>query len=84
MLILIVFVVPERQGGVAGDASEQTDNMFITNTNLRHPRRHAELYLPSRPFRGEPPSVAGTGCQHRTELELLDEMLSALSPDVTL
>ncbi|XP_030294338.1 uncharacterized protein LOC115594410 isoform X2 [Sparus aurata] len=33
--------------------------MFIKNTNLRHPRRHAELFLPSRPFRGEPPSVAG-------------------------
>lgn len=79
---MIVFAVPDRQVGVAGDASEQTDSMFITNTNLRHPRRHAELFLPSRPFRGEPPSVAGRGCQHQTELELLDEILRALSPAV--
>ncbi|XP_076607251.1 uncharacterized protein LOC143333166 [Chaetodon auriga] len=33
--------------------------MFIKNANLRHPRRHHELFLPSRPYRGEPPTVAG-------------------------
>ncbi|XP_051256636.1 uncharacterized protein si:dkeyp-69c1.9 isoform X2 [Dicentrarchus labrax] len=33
--------------------------MFIKNTNLRHPSRHHELFLPSRPYKGEPPAVAG-------------------------
>uniref|UniRef100_UPI0037E9AD8A uncharacterized protein n=1 Tax=Semicossyphus pulcher TaxID=241346 RepID=UPI0037E9AD8A len=33
--------------------------MFIKNFNLQHPRRHHDLFLPSRPFRGEPPTVAG-------------------------
>ncbi|XP_070839206.1 uncharacterized protein [Chaetodon trifascialis] len=33
--------------------------MFIKNVNLRHPRRHHELFLPSRPYKGEPPTVAG-------------------------
>ncbi|XP_034540389.1 uncharacterized protein si:dkeyp-69c1.9 [Notolabrus celidotus] len=33
--------------------------MFIQNFNLRHPRRHHELFLPSRPYKGEPPSLAG-------------------------
>ncbi|CAJ1063960.1 uncharacterized protein si:dkeyp-69c1.9 [Xyrichtys novacula] len=33
--------------------------MFVKNFNLQHPRRHYELFLPSRPYRGEPPTVAG-------------------------
>ncbi|XP_042355722.1 uncharacterized protein si:dkeyp-69c1.9 [Plectropomus leopardus] len=33
--------------------------MFIKNANLRNPRRHYEFFLPSRPYRGEPPAVAG-------------------------
>ncbi|KAE8287520.1 hypothetical protein D5F01_LYC13565 [Larimichthys crocea] len=33
--------------------------MFIKNANLRQPRRHHDLLLPSRPYRGEPPTEAG-------------------------
>ncbi|XP_074527572.1 uncharacterized protein LOC141791203 [Halichoeres trimaculatus] len=33
--------------------------MFIKNFDLRHPRRHYELFQPSRPYRGEPPTLAG-------------------------
>ncbi|XP_059207074.1 uncharacterized protein si:dkeyp-69c1.9 [Centropristis striata] len=33
--------------------------MFIKNANLQNPRRHHEFFLHSRPYRGEPPSVAG-------------------------
>ncbi|XP_035522613.1 uncharacterized protein si:dkeyp-69c1.9 [Morone saxatilis] len=33
--------------------------MFIKYTNLRYPSRHHELFLPSRPYKGEPPAVAG-------------------------
>ncbi|XP_074467981.1 uncharacterized protein LOC141753327 isoform X2 [Sebastes fasciatus] len=33
--------------------------MFIKNANLRNPRRHHEFFLRSRPYRGEPPAVAG-------------------------
>ncbi|XP_056295702.1 uncharacterized protein si:dkeyp-69c1.9 [Pseudoliparis swirei] len=33
--------------------------MFIKNDNLQKPRRHLEFFLPSRPYRGEPPTVAG-------------------------
>ncbi|TKS82987.1 hypothetical protein D9C73_017096 [Collichthys lucidus] len=41
--------------------------MFIKNANLRQPRRHHELLLPSRPYRGEPPTEAGGGnsCRDR-------------------
>nr|XP_046266385.1 uncharacterized protein si:dkeyp-69c1.9 [Scatophagus argus] len=43
----------------AGDPSEPTDKMFIKNASLQHPARYHELLLPSRPYRGEPPTVAG-------------------------
>ncbi|KAM3600860.1 uncharacterized protein V6R79_003880 [Siganus canaliculatus] len=33
--------------------------MFIKNVNLHHPNRYHELFLPSRPYKGEPPTVAG-------------------------
>ncbi|XP_065818745.1 uncharacterized protein si:dkeyp-69c1.9 [Labrus bergylta] len=33
--------------------------MFIKHFDLRHPRRYHDLFLPSRPYRGEPPAVAG-------------------------
>ncbi|XP_044079287.1 uncharacterized protein si:dkeyp-69c1.9 [Siniperca chuatsi] len=36
-----------------------TDKMFIKNANLRHPSRHHELFMDCRPYRGEPPTVAG-------------------------
>ncbi|XP_045896919.1 uncharacterized protein si:dkeyp-69c1.9 isoform X1 [Micropterus dolomieu] len=42
-------------------SQEATDKMFIRNANLRHPSRYHELFLPSRPYRGEPPTVAGEG-----------------------
>ncbi|XP_069002507.1 uncharacterized protein [Embiotoca jacksoni] len=38
---------------------EATDKMFFENTNLQQPRRHHEFFLRSRPYRGEPPTVAG-------------------------
>ncbi|XP_034406363.1 uncharacterized protein si:dkeyp-69c1.9 [Cyclopterus lumpus] len=33
--------------------------MFIKNDNLQNPRRQHEFFLRSRPYRGEPPTVAG-------------------------
>ncbi|KAG7237045.1 hypothetical protein INR49_032868, partial [Caranx melampygus] len=38
---------------------EVTDKMFIENANRQHPRRHHELFLRCRPYRGELPTVAG-------------------------
>ncbi|TNN63476.1 hypothetical protein EYF80_026326 [Liparis tanakae] len=33
--------------------------MFIKNDHLQNPRRHLDFFVPSRPYRGEPPTVAG-------------------------
>lgn len=38
---------------------EPEDKMFFESANLQHPRRHHEFFLRSRPYRGEPPTVAG-------------------------
>ncbi|XP_034745340.1 uncharacterized protein si:dkeyp-69c1.9 isoform X1 [Etheostoma cragini] len=40
-------------------SQEPADKMFIKNADLRNPRHHHELFLRSRPFRGELPTVAG-------------------------
>ncbi|KAM4545331.1 uncharacterized protein PAE49_017947 [Odontesthes bonariensis] len=33
--------------------------MFFENAHLQQPRRHHDFFLRSRPYRGEPPTVAG-------------------------
>ncbi|CAN9501325.1 unnamed protein product [Ophioblennius macclurei] len=33
--------------------------MFFENANVQHPRQHHQLFLRSRPYRGELPAVAG-------------------------
>ncbi|XP_040929693.1 uncharacterized protein si:dkeyp-69c1.9 [Betta splendens] len=38
---------------------EPPDIMFVENANVQQPRPHHELLLRSRPYRGEPPTVAG-------------------------
>ncbi|XP_035767640.1 uncharacterized protein si:dkeyp-69c1.9 isoform X1 [Neolamprologus brichardi] len=38
---------------------EPADKMFFENASLQQPRRHHEFFLRSRPYRGEPPTVAG-------------------------
>ncbi|KAK2828634.1 hypothetical protein Q5P01_019668 [Channa striata] len=40
-------------------SQEPTEKMFIENASLQPPRRHHELFLRSRPYRGELPTVAG-------------------------
>ncbi|XP_026226229.1 uncharacterized protein si:dkeyp-69c1.9 [Anabas testudineus] len=40
-------------------SQETTDKMFVENANVQHPRPHHDLLLRSRPYRGEPPTVAG-------------------------
>lgn len=42
-------------------SKEQTDKMFVENVPLGHRRRHHEFFLHARPYRGEPPTVAGKG-----------------------
>ncbi|XP_026183658.1 uncharacterized protein LOC113142713 isoform X2 [Mastacembelus armatus] len=50
---LLLMPVSQQHG------QEPGDTMFIENANVQHPRRHHEFFLRSRPYRGEPPTVAG-------------------------
>ncbi|MED6292664.1 hypothetical protein CHARACLAT_002737 [Characodon lateralis] len=38
---------------------EPSDKVFFENAHIRRPHRYHELFLRSRPYRGEPPTVAG-------------------------
>ncbi|CAG5873848.1 unnamed protein product [Menidia menidia] len=38
---------------------ETKGKKFLENAHLQHPRRYHEFFLRSRPYRGEPPTVAG-------------------------
>nr|XP_020454050.1 uncharacterized protein LOC109959212 [Monopterus albus] len=40
-------------------SQEPKNTMFTENANLQHPRHYHEFLLRSRPYRGEPPTVAG-------------------------
>lgn len=57
--ITVFFCTTHQRFTATGDATAPTDIMFIKNANPRRHSRHHELFLPSRPYRGEPPTVAG-------------------------
>lgn len=40
-------------------SQETVHKMLVENANIQHPRRHHEFFLRSRPYKGEPPTVAG-------------------------
>lgn len=54
-----IFCTRHQRFTATGDATAPADIMFIKNANPRRHNRHYELFLPSRPYRGEPPTVAG-------------------------